>query len=835
MSPAVRPADGIAAVARRHALVRQALSDLARQPLEARSTVALQRAVAAEQELERQLVAPVSVAFVGGYSTGKSRLIGSLLGDAHLLPSGHAPLTGNITALKLVRGRPGTRARVHGYAVRFLGRDQVRRYLHHLLTRLVEIAGSTTVAELPPPAQITAVDPFDGGWEPLVGWLRALPWQQGAHLHTLLSAAHDVALLRIALAEGEGFLGPGAVASSPVPLADGRLLADAVARASQSLPDRMPDPVPGSRILPGQRLGPDELRRLFPLIAQVEIDVEVDPQILGDADLESLELLDFAGIDASASLRDRYLTETEIGRPVHVVVQAVNALRPQARENDEIQHLLQRAGLTARQIRDMLLVVVTLADALPGTGATGADPFTPGQALAAVRQGVGDLLGRDSDRFTLHSADLCCLRGRVPLPPGTEGQQVQDRARQNAGAVDQLARALPADRIDTWSDAVRELARDGGLARTRRLVFGHLAGYGLGQKHTAVCRAQQTLADTVRELVATVQPADNTNGPAIALLREVKVTAAAQVTALDQLLLSPPPDCSEVEDVYALSVWQNVLDRLQRTVHVTTPRVPAAHAPQIPGWDDFAPASTGPQDLTAADPFAPSVQIPVDDTTDGLHHWFVTVAKGRLQIVEQDFLELVRRQAPDLESGLVTMGRRVQADRVGLLVAMLRPLTDKAHHLPRLLDHLTTPGRLLTLAEQTVRDVGPHARDDLTHRFPMPLNRVLPWSPARPSTVQRSPLRDYQSLVRFRHQIAQALASLLQRHRQALLVAFVQRSVGAPLLLSQIPDIPPWATIRAATTGTPVGAPVPGHADSPALERLRDALATWSEGTGCGG
>lgn len=818
-------AQGIAAIARSHALARNVLTELSGQASDPRRRAALERAVTACQQLDRQLGAPISVAFLGGYSTGKSRLIGTLLGDAQLLPSGHAPLTGNVTALKLLAGQPGARPRVRDYAIRFLSQVQMRRYVDYALARLVEVAEAVTVIDLPPLRPILADHPLEAGWEPLAAWLRALPWGQQAHLHALLSVAHDVAVLRVALAEGQGFLGPGAEPSPAMPLADARLFSDVVARGPDGLPDIMPEPVPGARIPTAQRLGALELRRLFPLICQVELDVEIDPTLLEGLAAEQVELLDFAGVDASTSIRDRYLTEAEVGRPVHVVVQAVNALRPQAQENVEIQHMLQRAGLTARQIRDMLLVVVTLADTLPRpTGPAGGDPFAAGQAMAAVRHGVRDLLGPNADRFTLHSADLCCTRGGIPLPTGAEGQLVQERARQNAGAVEVLSRSLSPETDARWWTAVHSLAQDGGLARTRQLVFGHLAGYGLQQKHAAVCRAHDALGDALRELVATVKPLAGAAVPAVSLLRDLKAAAAAQTRELG--LLEPAQQASsEVEIVYGLSVWGDVLDRAR--IGGAPPRT-LSHPASMSEWDQFAPTShpaTGSSPL-AGTLFAQVADVPVDDTTDGLKQWFTALAEARLTTVEADFLDDVRRRAPGLEAELEAVGRGSDPERVRLLVSMLRALTVKADHLPQLLQHLTTPGRLASLAETVVSDVGPYTRSDLSDRFPLPAHRVLPWSPAHRAQGNRSSLRDYQSLVRFRHQLATALAGVVNGHRRGLLTEFVQRAGRPVRLLGQIPDVPAWAVAKAAPTGPE---------DASAVDRLRAALTDWSRGTGCGG
>src|SRR5262249_58661664 len=76
----------------------------------------------AAEETVRRAGAPVKIGIVGEFNSGKSLLLGSLIGYADALPVSEVPTTGNVTAL-WIKPRPGVQKTELGpYRVELLDR-----------------------------------------------------------------------------------------------------------------------------------------------------------------------------------------------------------------------------------------------------------------------------------------------------------------------------------------------------------------------------------------------------------------------------------------------------------------------------------------------------------------------------------------------------------------------------------------------------------------------------------------------------------------------------------------------------------------------------------------
>ncbi|WP_431726904.1 hypothetical protein [Verrucosispora sp. TAA-831] len=473
--------------------------------------------IARTYELENACLAPVTIGVVGEYSAGKSLLLGTLLGRPELLPVSTEATTGNVTAVRLSAGPPGSPVEVTSASVSLLSAAQVSAGAAFILNKICN-----TVAETNLPVDVSTLrhyHPVRDGWTTFETWCRRYVWPEhpeGTLPESSVLAIRDSAweLLRIRDAldrAGELVHPTNAGASRPLHLgayAEGLTIGGA-RRPPSSYPVRPPAiPLPAHT-----ELTATVLREIFPLLGRITLQVSVPADrwpVDRLAGVQEVEFLDFPGLNARGAARDDFLSAALL-RDTHTILITVRAERPGTEVATRFLALLAGHGRSKAELADSVLVVGTMFDLLtPPAAPTGA--VTVDQ-LARTDPGFRDLArtgyeltGQRPDRIALASLLHAIDVHRLPYRPDRElaGVLAAHRAvvRQRMAAWRGIGDALTAgDATAPLARAVTAAAEDGGVEALRALVARHVTEHGVRLKLDALRRHTATM----HQLVTTLQ------------------------------------------------------------------------------------------------------------------------------------------------------------------------------------------------------------------------------------------------------------------------------------------------------------------------------------------
>jgi hypothetical protein len=603
----------------------------------------------AAQETVRRAGSPVKIGVVGEFNAGKSLLLGSLIGYADALPVNEVPTTGNVTAL-WVKPRPGLQKTEFGpFRVEFLDRETAVECLRELLKVADERARDAGVgaAERRTLANLRE-RAAAGPWAEVEAWCRATWGHGGDHpnpalRHLLRELTWFVRCCRSPAGEAllnAKTLGERTFAVDAETVREGLALprtnTSITALPFEALPEA-PGPVPAS-------LTPDWLRRAFPLVRRVDIEVGVAERVW---DLSGMQgagegvLLDFPGLGAAESgVRDGFLCKREL-REVQTILILLDGRRPGGEGGQIIFNLMNADRPPGQDLRDSILVVVNRFDQLPiqadggevvlerivgwsepadpsGDSLPPADPEPVREAdvlpqlpvLAASVVGARNLTRRE-DRIVFVSA-LWALADLYKQVPGDVAVGSPDFVAGLTGLVkappalrlkwERLAQLLreaePLSPLARWLD---DFARDGGAGRLQRLIVEHVAQHGLRQLRDYVRVAAEELRRAVGRLPKRRPQPAGRNGPTADTVRQAADGLYDVYTALKAEYEQAAPELTvadngrrvplqqRVHDQVTLSVfewpvWNELLNKVQKdgTVLAAAPSGPRKQG----GWDD---------------------------------------------------------------------------------------------------------------------------------------------------------------------------------------------------------------------------------------------------------
>ena len=604
---------------------------------------------AAAQETIRRAGAPVKIGVVGEFNAGKSLLIGSLIGYADALPISEVPTTGNVTALRF-RPQPELRQTAIGpFHVEFLDRDTAVDCLRELLAVALERARDAgvgagerkTLAGLRERAAA-------GPWAEVEAWCRGVWGHGGEHPNPALRhllreltwfarccrSAAGTALLnakdlqdRVATVDAE---------TAREALALPRSSTSITIRRFEELPEA-PGPMP-------QPLTADWLRKAFPLVRRVDVEVGVSERIW---DLSGVQgagewvLLDFPGLGAAESgVRDGFLCKREL-REVQTILILLDGRRPGGEGGQVIFSMMSADRPSGQDLRDCILVVVNRFDQLPIQADGGelvlerligwtdpasqlpdhlpvADPEPVHEkdllaqlpVLQAMVVGARNLTRRD-DRIVLLSALWALGDWHNVLPSDcpvgspefvttlTNLLKTPPPLRLKWERLAQLLReAEPLGPLARW---LEDVTRDGGIGRLQKLIVEHVAQHGLKQLLDYVRATAEELARAVGRLPkkrprpagpagptaeSVRQAVDGLYDVYTALKAEYEQTAPELTVAFDSRAIPLQQRvCDQVTlSVFEWPVWNELLNKVQKDG--TIQAVPPSRPRQRGGWDD---------------------------------------------------------------------------------------------------------------------------------------------------------------------------------------------------------------------------------------------------------
>jgi hypothetical protein len=481
---------------------------------------------AAYRSVEEAAADPVRLGFAGGFSTGKSVLLGALFGYPGLLPASQPATTAVITE---IHPRPGVQVQVDPTVrVHYIDGEVALAYRTGLIEALREDAADRG---LPGPA--------GHSWRELTDWCANVLWPRADN-----GRIREFIALRDAWIMYEHLIG-----SAPVEREWTRVREGLLVNRDESGPVpawQLPSPVG-----PAASAEADLLRGSSRLVERVVLGLEVpvefwplDRTQLGD----DLVVIDTPGRGAApAKVRDALLLECELPRLDALVILG-DPQHPDAVDVPELQRAYAKAGGRGGVVVINAFDRDTSASSRLDSGAGAlteadifADPAYAGLA-AAWRTGTeGGSNTGDGTAARLHDVAIISVvtawalgaEGPPPPVPCPSGVTVGDWRQQlqaRAAAWGALASRVPGQH--GVAGALGDYAADGGLSRLRRLVTVNAARRGLARKAGRV----QALVEELAEQVASAQAA----------LADLAADAAeveqAGRNALEQLIKGRVPD-----------------------------------------------------------------------------------------------------------------------------------------------------------------------------------------------------------------------------------------------------------------------------------------------------
>ena len=455
---------------------------------------------------------PVKIGVMGEFSSGKSLLLGSLIGYADALPVSENPTTGNVTAIHIKPQDGFATTQVDNYTVEYLSHEGVNECLHFMLKEANRRATSAGVTPLQVAKIKTGKD--------ISIWCEEV-WKSSNNLELRYLVRELLSFLRAYQAYGEALCGRFYQIDA-ITAREGLQLAE-MPMAIQSL--KFED-LPAAPIrLPNapQRLGTQLLQTSFLLIRRVDIEVKISREIWDVTGAEEFVLLDFPGLGAANSgTRDTFLSLRELTQ-VQTILVLLNGKSPGSDRANKIFTMMQQQR-PGQDLKDLILVGVGRFDQLPLESEGGEreldllinnqSNFQPLQTnIVFQKLKVLKTIIDGAEAFTSQKDRIVLLSPLLGL-----AELAKRSSQVKAGSEEFLANLDYPDYLERpkklqqkWGDLSEGLlsvdgrnqlgkqlgyfAQDGGISKLRELIQTHVANHGLKQLYEDTLRA----ADVIRQ------------------------------------------------------------------------------------------------------------------------------------------------------------------------------------------------------------------------------------------------------------------------------------------------------------------------------------------------
>jgi hypothetical protein len=459
---------------------------------------------------------PVKIGVMGEFSSGKTLLLGSLIGYADALPVSENPTTGNVTAIHIIPQDNFTTTQLSGFTVDYLDHEGVDECLRFMLAE----ANRRTIAAGLPPALLSKLK----SGKDILNWCEET-WNSSNNLELRYLLRELVLFVRAYNSYGEALCGryyqiDAATAREGLQLAE-----QPMAIQTLSFEDLQPAHI---RLpSPPQKLGTQLLQNSFPLIRRVDIEVKISREIWDVTGASEFILLDFPGLGAANSgARDTFLSLRELAE-VQTILVLLNGKSPGSDRANRIFTMMQQQR-PGQDLKDLILVGVGRFDQLPLDSEGGERELdqlindasannklqesTVFQKLKVLQTTVdgASAFTTQKDRIVLLSpllglADLAkrssaVKAGTPEFLANLDYPDYLERSRRLQEKWGRLSERLLA--TDARSHLGRQLgyfAQDGSIAKLRELIQNHVDTHGL----------KQLYADTQRAANAVRQQQDN--------------------------------------------------------------------------------------------------------------------------------------------------------------------------------------------------------------------------------------------------------------------------------------------------------------------------------------
>ncbi|AFZ22837.1 dynamin family protein [Cylindrospermum stagnale PCC 7417] len=455
---------------------------------------------------------PVKIGVMGEFSSGKTLLLGSLIGYADALPVSENPTTGNVTAIHLRLQDGFATTQVDNYTVDYLSHEEVKDCLNFMLEEANRRAIAARLPALPQALIKTGQD--------ILNWCEEA-WIASNNLELRYLLRELVLFLRAYQAYGEAMCGNSYEIDATTAREGLQLVEMPIAIQTLNFEDLPPAHI---RLpSPPQRLPTKLLQNSFLLIRRVDIEVKISREIWDLAGVSEFLLLDFPGLGAANSgARDTFLSLRELAE-VQTILVLLNGKSPGSDRANKIFTMMQQQR-PGQDLKDLILVGVGRFDQLPLENEGGEreldylieDSLVPNamdgktvfqklKVLQTIIDGA-EAFTSQKDRIVLLSPllGLAELAKRSSTVKAGSPEflanldypnylEQSKRLQQKWGRLSELLQA--SDPRNYLGRQLSYFAQDGGINKLRELIQTHVANHGLKQLHEDTRRA----ADAVRQ------------------------------------------------------------------------------------------------------------------------------------------------------------------------------------------------------------------------------------------------------------------------------------------------------------------------------------------------
>ncbi|OYE03079.1 dynamin family protein [Nostoc sp. 'Peltigera membranacea cyanobiont' 232] len=480
---------------------------------------------------------PVKIAIMGEFSSGKTLLIGSLIGFADALPISEIPTTGNVTAIHLVQQDDFKTTQFDDFTVEYLSQSEVQECLKFMLKEAEKRAQAPELTAFP---QLTSKTLNQDTLNSYEKWCESA-WNQSKN-PKLRSLLRELIVFIRAYVNYGADLCNQSLKITQTTASEGLKLTS----TSSVSPEVKFEDIPSLAKVSVNKNRPSAelLKNSFSLIRRVNIHVKISKEIwnLGiTQDTAKFILLDFPGLGAAESgVRDTFVSLRELAE-VQTILILLNGSRPGGDSAHEIFSMIQQER-PGKDLKDFILVgvgrfnqisieqqkfdkLINSATKNPLTETSVLKEFSTLETI--INQ--ASALTSQKDRIVLLDqlislADLAKVSSAVKVgspeflgkleEPNNISLQQSEQMREKSQS---LSKSLLA--TDPQSSLCKQLgyfAQDGGIGKLRELILNHVAAHSLKQlyedtrKDADKLRQQQ---DTLKQILSNlgINPEESSN------------------------------------------------------------------------------------------------------------------------------------------------------------------------------------------------------------------------------------------------------------------------------------------------------------------------------------
>ncbi|KST69020.1 dynamin family protein [Mastigocoleus testarum] len=484
---------------------------------------------------------PVKIGIMGEFSSGKTLLIGSLIGYADALPVSETPTTGNVTAIHLVAQPNLQTTKVGKFTVEYLSHMGVNECLRFMLKETEQRAKASNVSvyQLDILQNLQPTDTVDT--EGILRWCEEV-WQETQSLELRSLLRELVVFIRTYTAYGSQICGriyqiDYETARKGLKLVEPPM--NILELEFKDLPKVQEDwenyTTPSSK----------DLNNSFSLIRRIDVTVQVSQEIW---DLSSLQganefvLLDFPGLGAADSgVRDAFLSLRELAE-VQTILLLLNGRYPGGGTAAKIRSMLEKDK--GQDLKDRIIVGVGRFNQLPVTSSDERlidellEELLLSEETVLEDLKILQLIIASASNLTTEKKNIVLLSQIYGLKELAEiSRLIQVGSPEFLPELDilnkpqelewrqkwqQLSEMLPPTSI--LKKQLSDYVEDGGIGRLRSLLKEHVALHGMKQlvadtqRSAQIIRQEQdNLANILEEIPAYIPVVEN---PAFLELRE---------------------------------------------------------------------------------------------------------------------------------------------------------------------------------------------------------------------------------------------------------------------------------------------------------------------------